>query len=85
MCVSVPCIPCTSAQLSSTSASAGAAGGGAAGAGAGAGAGSAGAGAGAIGSRGYKRAIVFMIGGGCYSEYHNLQDFARVRGAWVWC
>ena len=48
---------------------------GSAGVGSGAGAG---AGAGA-GPTGYKRAIVFMVGGGCYTEYHNLQDLARVR------
>merc|ERR1712013_342370 len=28
----------------------------------------------------YGRSIVFMVGGGCYSEYANLSQFARAKG-----
>ncbi len=38
----------------------------------------AGAGAGGAGDSGHTFGLVFMIGGGNYKEYHNLQDYSKV-------
>ena len=37
---------------------------------------------GAAGDAGHTFAVVFMIGGGNYKEYHNLQDYSKVRRGW---
>lgn len=33
----------------------------------------------------FKEAIVFVVGGGNYMEYQNLQDYAKVLLMLLWC